>query len=179
MAEYHLLTIWRISAPLEDVYDAIHNSLRWPDWWAGASNVEQIVAGDADGINSIRRYSWQGQLPYLVVFTVRATRIEKLVTIEGAAQGDLEGIGRWHFFREGAVSIVRYEWHVRSTVWWMNLMAPLARSVFIRNHVMLMQHGGEGLAHLLKAPLLSQENIDLMAEPMPPRAALDRFFSRH
>ena len=25
MAEYHLLTIWRIEAPLEEVY--------WPDWW--------------------------------------------------------------------------------------------------------------------------------------------------
>jgi hypothetical protein len=37
-----------------------------------------------------------------------------------------------------------------------------------------MQHGGEGLARLLKVPLLSQEYIDLMAEPMPPRAALDR-----
>ena len=174
MAEYHLLTIWRIQAPLEDVYDAIHNSLRWPDWWPGASKVEQIAAGDAEGINSIRRYSWQGQLPYLVVFAVRATRIEKLATIEGAAQGDLEGIGRWHFSCEGSVTTIRYEWHVRSTVWWMNLMAPLARSVFIRNHVMLMEHGGEGLARLLKATLLSQENIDLMAEPIPPLAAFDR-----
>lgn len=27
---------------------------------------------------------------------------------------------------------------------------------------MLMEHGGEGLARLLKSPLLSQENIDLM-----------------
>ncbi len=164
MAEYRLLTIWRIEAPLEDVYAAIYNSLCWPEWWSGAQKVEQTAAGDVNGINSIRRYFWQGQLPYCVVFDVRTTRINKLVLIEGAAQGDLEGIGRWNFSREGEVSIVRYEWHVRSTRWWMNLVALVAKSMFIHNHVMLMERGGQGLARLLKSALLSQENIDLMAE---------------
>lgn len=32
VAEYRLLTIWRIEAPLEEVYAAIHNAPRWPDW---------------------------------------------------------------------------------------------------------------------------------------------------
>lgn len=173
MAEYRLLTIWRIEAPLEKVYAAIQNSLRWPDWWPGVQKVEQAAAGDADGINSVRRYFWQGQLPYRVVFDVRATRIEALVAIEGRAEGDLEGSGRWHFSREGKVSVVRYEWHVRSTRWWMNLIAPLARPMFIRNHARLMAQGGEGLARLLDAPLLSQQNIDLLAasqEPPAPKA---------
>lgn len=172
MAEYRLLSIWRIEAPLEDVYAAIHNSLCWPDWWLGAQKVEQTAAGDADGINSVRRYSWQGQLPYLVVFEARTTRIKKLVSIEGVAQGDLEGIGHWNFSREGTISIVRYEWYVRSNLWWMNLISPVARSMFIRNHAMLMEQGGEGLARLLKSPLVSQENIDLMAETAPLRATL-------
>ncbi len=170
MVEYRLLTIWRIEAPLEDVYAAIHNSLRWPDWWPDAQDVEQTAAGDVDGINNIRRYSWQGQLPYRLVFEVRTTRIETLVAIEGRAQGDLDGFGCWHFSRRGAVSIVRCEWHVRSTRWWMNLIAPLARSVFIRNHARVMEHGGEGLARWLGAPLLGQENIDLMAQTITPRA---------
>lgn len=163
MVEYRLLTIWRIEAPLEVVYAAIHDSLHWPDWWPGMEKVEQTAAGDSDGINSIRRYFWQGELPYPVVFEVRATRIEKLVAIEGIARGDLEGIGRWHFTRQGAVSLVHYEWHVRSTRWWMNLIAPVARSMFIRNHALVMARGGEGLARLLKSSLVGQENIDLMA----------------
>ncbi|NTV95665.1 MAG: polyketide cyclase [Thiobacillus sp.] len=164
MVEYRLLTIWRIEAPLEAVYAAIHNSPHWPDWWPGVKSVEQIKSGDADGIDSVLRYSWQGRLPYQMMFDVRATRIEKLVAIEGAVQGDLEGVGCWSFFRRGGVSIVRYEWHVRSTRWWMNLIAPLARPMFIRNHGILMRQGAEGLANLLNAPLLSQENIDLMTE---------------
>jgi uncharacterized protein YndB with AHSA1/START domain len=164
VAEYRLLTVWRIEAPLEEVYAAIHDSPRWPDWWPGMQKVEEVAAGDADGIGSVLRYVWRGELPYRMVFEVRATRIEKRVAIEGTVQGDLEGIGRWHFTSEGAVSVVRYEWNVRSTRWWMNLIAPFARSMFIRNHGILMRQGAEGLADLLSAPLLGQASIDLMAE---------------
>lgn len=163
MTEYRLLTIWRIKAPLTKVYEAIQNSLNWPQWWPGSRKVEQTAAGDRHGINNIRNYAWQGEFPYLLEFSMRATRIERLVAIEGAAEGDLEGVGRWQFSRQGAVSIVRYEWHVHSTLAWMNLIAPIARSMFIHNHVLVMEQGGEGLARLLGAPLLSQQNIDLMA----------------
>ncbi|MES2879591.1 MAG: SRPBCC family protein [Pseudomonadota bacterium] len=165
MAEYYLLTIWRIEAPLEAVYAAIENSLRWPDWWPSVRQVEQTANGDEHGINSVRRYAWQGQLPYLVLLEVCATRVERGVTIEGAAQGDLEGVGRWHFSRQGTISVVHFEWHVRSTRWWMNLLAPVARSVFIRNHEQIMAQGGRALARLLSAPLIGQETIDLIANP--------------
>lgn len=94
---------------------------------------------------------------------MRATRIETQVAIEGAVRGDLEGVDRRRFAHAGAVSTVRYEWHVRSTRCWMNLVAPFARPLFIRNHARLMRQGAEGLARLLHAPLLSQENIDLTA----------------
>ena len=163
MAHYHLLTIWRIQAPLDAVYAAIHNTPGWIDWWPGVMKVEKRAAGDADGIDSVLRYVWQGRLPYRMTFEVRATRIEPQVAIEGVVQGDLEGVGRWRFAHAGAVSTVRYEWHVHSTRWWMNLVAPFARTLFIRNHGFLMRQGAEGLARMLGAPLLSQENIDLKA----------------
>jgi hypothetical protein len=117
VAEYHLLTIWRIEAPLEDVYAAIEDSLRWPDWWPSVRKVEQLAGGDAGGIDSVRRYAWQGKLPYRVVFDVRATRIEPLVAIEGVASGDLAGTGCWRFSTQDRLSVVHYEWHVHSKRW--------------------------------------------------------------
>ncbi|RKT46233.1 SRPBCC family protein [Thiocapsa rosea] len=54
MADYHLLAIWRIEAPLEQVYLVIQNTLCWPEWWPGVQKVEQVEAGDADGINNTR-----------------------------------------------------------------------------------------------------------------------------
>jgi hypothetical protein len=170
MAEYHLQTIWRIKAPLEKVYDAILNSLSWPEWWLGVESVEQTAAGEANGINSIRRYSWRGELPYSLTLDMCATAIKKLVAIEGKAAGDLEGIGCWVFSHKGSISTVHFEWHVHSTKWWMNLAAPFARTLFIRNHNLIMTQGGEGLARLLKTSLLSQENIDLMANDVQPKA---------
>jgi hypothetical protein len=167
VAEYRLLTIWRIEAPLEEVYAAIRDSPRWPDWWPSVKKVERTADGDADGVNSVWRYCWQGKLPYRVAFEVCATHVEKLVAIEGTARGDLEGVGSWHFARQGVVSVVSCEWHVRSTRWWMNLIAPIARSMFIRNHAQVMEQGGRGLARLLGSPLVGQEHIDLLAKSDP------------
>ncbi len=163
MAEYHLLTVWRIEAPLQEVFAAIEDTLRWPDWWPSVRKVDQTFAGDARGIGSMRRYVWQGRLPYRVVFDVCATRIDDLAALEGVATGDLAGTGHWRFSSQGKLSIVHYEWRVHSKRWWMNLVAPLARAIFIRNHAQIMAQGGKALARLLKAPLVSQENIDLMA----------------
>lgn len=168
MAEFRLLTIWRIEAPLADVYAAIQNSLRWPEWWPGAQRVEEVASGGPDGIDSIRRYCWSGHLPYRVVFEVRTTRLDKGLAIEGSASGDLEGVGRWHFAREGSLSVVRYEWHVRCRRWWMKLIAPIARPAFIRNHAKVMEEGGEALARLLGGRLVGQENIDLTAGAVAP-----------
>ena len=44
---------------------------------------------------------------------------------------------------------MRYAWHVRTTGWVMNLLAPVARPVFDWNHAQLMRAGGQGLARRL------------------------------
>jgi hypothetical protein len=165
VADYRLLTIWCIEAPLEQVYAVIHNAPLWPDWWSSVKNVEALSPGDPEGIDSVLRYSWKGRLPYRMVFQVRTTHIERLVAIEGTVKGDLEGIGRWNFINQEGASLVHHEWYVRSTRWWMNLLSPVARSLFISNHDFVMRQGAEGLAARLEAPLLSQMTIDLMSRP--------------
>lgn len=178
MAEYHLLTTWRIDAPLEQVFEVVADSLSWPDWWPSVCSVEQTVNGNADGVGNMRRYTWQGRLPYRMVFEVRATLIIKGEAIAGIAQGDLEGVGHWTFSRQGRISVVHYEWRVQSTRRWMNLIAPFARSMFIRNHARVMTQGGRGLASRLGAALVSQETIDLMAQTLPTKLTPGRSWKR-
>ncbi len=167
MANYDLVTVWRIDSPLEQVYAAILDAPRWPDWWEGLEAVTLLSAGDGDGINSRWRYRWKGKLPYRLVFDVRITHVENLVAIDGTAHGDLIGVGGWQFSRDGDTSVARCEWRVRSTIWWMNLLAPLIRGVFIRNHTMLMEQGALGLAALLKTGEIEQTDIDLTASAQP------------
>jgi hypothetical protein len=154
MAAYRFITHWHLDAPLDEVYDAVFRSLEWPQWWRGAESVEELDAGDADGIGSVRRYTWKSRLPYRLAFDARATTIEPMALLEATVSGDLEGHGRWLFSREDGISVVRYEWYVDTTKPWMNLLAPLARHAFRKNHDWLMQRGAEGLARRLGARLI-------------------------
>ncbi|CDY74358.1 hypothetical protein BGLT_00645 [Caballeronia glathei] len=158
MREYRFSTVWCIEAPVHDVWDAIHDSARWPEWWKSVERVVELDSGDGDGLGAVVRYIWKGVLPYRVVLDMRITRIEPLKTLEGVASGMVEGIGRWHFSALGGATEVRYDWHVRTTRPWMNLLAPVARPVFRWNHDSVMRAGGLGLARLLNARLIRSEH---------------------
>jgi hypothetical protein len=82
-------------------------------------------------------------------------RIERPHALEGEASGELEGTGRWRLFESDGATAVLYEWTVRTTRPWMNLVAPVARPIFAWNHDYVMRNGGEGLARLLGAQLLT------------------------
>lgn len=154
MADYRFTTIWCIEAPLDAVCDAIQHSLAWPQWWRGVENVEELSPGDAQGIGSVRRYTWKGRLPYRLTFDIRVTRMEPLTMVEGIASGEVEGLGRWSFTGDGSITVVRYDWQIRTTLRWMRLLAPFAKPVFRWNHDVIMQQGGECLARRLNARLV-------------------------
>lgn len=170
--EYRLLTVWRIEAPLDAVYAAVRDSLRWPEWWPGALAVTELDTGDAAGLGSVRRYRWRAALPYRVSFTARTTRVEAPYFVEASIAGDLEGRGSWRFARAGAFTVVRHEWRVRTTRRWMNLCGALARPLFVRNHERIMRRGAEALARRIGGRLQSVEFGELAAgEAMAGEAA--------
>ena len=154
MASYSFLTTWIVDAPREDVWDAIYELERWPEWWRGVRSVEKLEPGDADGIGALYRHEWRSVIPYPVRFETRITRIERPHLIAADADGELAGTGCWRLF-EGRETAVTYEWNVRTTRPWMNVLAPLARPVFRWNHNVVMRQGGECLADLLDARLLA------------------------
>lgn len=155
MTEFRLTTEWRIEASRRRVCDAVSACLDWPRWWKGAVAVEELEAGDADGVGSLRRLTWKGRLPYRLTFDARVTRVIPLTLLEACASGDVEGIGRWRFSDEGALTVVRYDWHVRINRRWMNQLALVAWPLFRWNHDQVMGEGAEGMARLLNARLVS------------------------
>lgn len=149
MSEYAFLTCWKIRAPIEQVWQLIHDSEDWPGWWRGVEKVVCLERGDAEGIGAVLRYTWKSSLPYRLAFNMRATRIEAPFVLEGEAFGELQGHGRWTLAQEGEWTSVRYEWKVRTTLLWMNVMAPLLKPIFRWNHDVVMHWGCEGLAKRL------------------------------
>ena len=159
MAEFRLTTLWCIDAPVQPVWDAIHDSIRWPRWWKNVESVRELQAGGSDGLGAVHRYTWKGVLPYRVIIDVRVTRVAPLVALEGEASGTLEGVGRWHFAADGSRTLVRYDWHVGTASAWMSAvaLAPLARLAFRWNHDSIMREGGLALARRLEARLVDIE----------------------
>lgn len=147
--DFKLITEWRISAPLSEVYEAITHCLAWPTWWKGVEKVEKLEPGDANGVGCVHRFTWKGRIPYRLSFDMRVKRVVPFTLIEGQANGDVIGTGRWHFTHADGVTNIRYEWQVRTHRLWMNLLAPLAHPVFRWNHHQVMRQGAEGLARLL------------------------------
>ncbi|MFN7972155.1 MAG: SRPBCC family protein [Acidobacteriota bacterium] len=153
MAGYEFVTIWRVEAPIDKVWDAIYRSEDWPRWWKGVENVEELRKGDDAGVGSVRRYTWKSALPYRLVLDMTVTRVERPSRLEGTAVGELEGTGTWSLTADGAITTARYDWVVKTTKAWMNVLAPIARPLFSWNHDVVMRQGGQGLARLLGTSL--------------------------
>ena len=157
MADYSFVTLWRFRSPLEPVWETIYRSEDWPAWWRGVERVERVEQGDARGVGALQLYTWKSKLPYRLAFHMRLTRVEPLSLIEGEAVGELTGTGRWRLTHDGGVTHVRYDWDVRTTRPWMNLLAPVARPVFKWNHDVVMNWGADGLARRLGVERLRLE----------------------
>lgn len=156
MAAYEFVTIWRVHAPIETLWEEIYYSERWPEWWQGVEEVEELVEGDDLGVGSIRRYTWKSKLPYKLTFNVETVRVEPPNILEGRAFGELEGTGLWTLTEDKEITVARYDWQVSTTKEWMNYLAPLARPIFKWNHDVVMSWGARGLEKRLGARVVEE-----------------------
>src|SRR3569833_923467 len=125
--DLHLVTVWRLDAPVEAVWPVIAAPEDWPSWWRAVLAVEMLAAGNASGVGALRRITWRTALPYTLSFVVRTTRVEPMRMIEGRAEGELDGIGVWTLTPSGKATDLRYDWRVSVTKPWMRIAAPLLR----------------------------------------------------
>jgi len=155
MADYSFVTRWQTTAPMERVIEVLREVDRWPAWWRGVRCVERIAEGDADGIGATNRFVFRSRLPYSLAFTMQVTEVSAPNHLVGRATGELEGSGAWTLWSSEGATHIRYDWNVRTTRWWMNLLAPVARPFFARNHDIVMEWGRVGLASELGEPVAS------------------------
>jgi hypothetical protein len=147
--KFDLVTDWRFGTPRQAVWRELMAPEQWPSWWRAVIAVEQLAAGDHNGVGALRRITWRTALPYTITFDMRVTRVEPMALIEGVAEGELEGFGRWTVSEDGAFTQVRYEWSVEVTKPWQRRLAPLLRPLFAWNHDVVMGWGRDGLARRL------------------------------
>lgn len=169
MPEYKFVTLWKLDAPIDSVYAAIQDTAKWSSWWQNIESVEVLEQGEPSGMGRVERFTFRTELPYKLRFEARVSRIEPPYLLEGQARGELEGIGRWALTRQDDGTLVNYLWDVSTTRWWMNLLAPIARPLFARNHEAVMRNGGQALAKYLGVRLLSHDYIEADKAPANPK----------
>ena len=158
MQAYEFVTIWRVGARIETVWNEIYHSKEWPAWWRGVENVVEIRKGHEGDVGTVYRYTWKSKLPYRLSFDMQTVRVEPPLLLEGIATGELKGRGVWQLSTQGSDTIVRYDWRVETTKPWMNLLAPIARPVFEWNHNVVMGWGAVGLAKRLGATVVEENH---------------------
>lgn len=157
--KYEFKTVWIFDAPIEKVWEEIENSKEWSDWWKAVLNVEELKAGDENGVGKTVRSTWRSALPYKLSFDSEIMRVEKMKLIEVRAFGELDGKGLWQLESQGENKTrVQYDWIVSTEKSWMNFLAPIAKPFFKWNHTVSMRWGGEGLAKRLNCNLLEMRD---------------------
>jgi hypothetical protein len=146
-----------VQTPRERAWEVIDDALSWPEWWRGVVRVDQLAPGGPDRVGSRYEIEWRSRLPYPLAFEFTTERVERPRVMEGRAEGELAGTGRWRLFEDEGVTAVVYEWNVRTTKPWMNMLGPVARPVFAWNHDVVMRWGGEGLARRVGGRLLASD----------------------
>ena len=146
MASYSFVTEWRLDAPIDRVYEVISDSLAWPDWWPAVVAVDVIrPPTERSGVGQVFHFTFKGKLPYTLSFDTTVDRIERPARLGGQARGELEGRGDWTLREEDGMTVARYDWNIRTTRWWMNLLAPVAGGLFKDNHDFVMESGATGI----------------------------------
>ncbi len=152
--QYTFVTIWKIQAPLQAVWDAISSSHELPSWWKAVLNVKTIAPGNDLGIGRLEQQTWRGVLPYQLTFVIKTTNVDYLKSIEFTASGDLEGIGKWSFMDEKDQITIQHDWQVKTTQKWLNVLTPVFKPLLAWNHDEIMRWGAQGLAKKLDAKLI-------------------------
>ena len=157
MSAYSFLTTWCVGAGVQDVWDVISASDRYPEWWKGARRVTELEPGGEHGLGALSRFEWRSRLPYSLEFDMRVTRVEPPYLLEGHARGELEGVGIFRLYEGPAGTALIYGWDVSTRRPWMNRLAPVGRPVFAWNHDYVMRQGALGLAQRLGAELIAYD----------------------
>jgi ribosome-associated toxin RatA of RatAB toxin-antitoxin module len=152
--QYSFVTIWKIQATLEDVWNVIADAEHYPDWWKAVVRIEIVDRGDAQGVNFLADQTWKGVLPYRLSFRSRTTAVDYLKSIELEASGDLVGKGKWTFTSAEEIVTVQYNWDVATSQAVLNRLAFALKPILAWNHDEIMCWGALGLAERLNAKLI-------------------------
>jgi hypothetical protein len=149
VAEYRFTTRWRVCAARQLVWDTLCDTMRYPEWWPCYKHCHHLTPG-VTGVGSVSEYVVRGPLPYNVRYRVEVTHFAPPYEAAFRATGGLVGDGRMVYELDGDGTLVTIYWNVRTSGFWLNLLAPVLGWLFAWNHHAVMRQGEQGLMRRLR-----------------------------
>lgn len=155
MASFRFVTDLRIRAPADAVYEVLVHPEPWIRDWQDAVRVTRLHDGDVDGVGSAFDAVVRAPLGYRLSATITTVAATRPTALRMTSEGGLEGEARWRLTEdEEGVTEVTFDWDVRSTMAWLNALAPVARPLFERGHHVVIRRAAVAAAACLDAELL-------------------------
>ena len=151
MADYRFVTTWEFVAPIDDVWHEVGDPQNRVNFWSGLQRVVEKQPGDTTGENALYELVFKSFLPYTLSLDARVTGIEAPHHLRMETTGELEGVATFDLAERDGTTVSTLVWETRTTIAWMNAIAPLMRGLFEWNHDVLMRKAGEGLAQRIGA----------------------------
>lgn len=156
---YHFITWIELAAGPRPIWETLARSEDWVEWWRWLKEAEVLDQGDAAGTGHLVRHQVSSPLRYRLTYVGRVTVAEEPVMSRFQAEGDLEGIGQFALEEtERDSTLITFHWLVETPKIWMNVLAPLARPLFVWNHHRLMDDFARDLANAMSAELIGVRN---------------------
>lgn len=167
---YHLVSHWRAQGTVADVADILGDAVSLPRWWGSVyREVEQIDAGDEQGLGRIFTVRAKGWLPYSLALRFRQTAQRYPNGFTVAVSGDLNGGGVWSFEQDGPDVDISFDWTVQADKAILRRFSALLKPVFASNHHWTMRRGEESLRVELarRQAHTPEERAQVPAPPQP------------
>lgn len=169
-SKYHFITWIELGATSQQIWDTLAKSEDWVSWWRWLEHAEVLDPGNANGVGHRVRHRVTSPLRYRLTYVGSVTVAEEALMSRFEAVGDLEGVGQFALEPAGSEStLITFHWLVETPKPWMNLLAPLARPLFVWSHHRLMYDFARDLAGALSAGLIGVHNESVARSD-------DRFF---
>ena len=146
--EYRFLDRWVVPHPIDEVYLAVGEPLRYPEWW---NDVFLDADGDGGPPEPGKRIAVRarGFLPYKLRFTLECLEAERPTRIRSRLVGDFEGSGEWRLREEDGVTYAELDWRPQVNKPLVRTLTPALRPLFRANHAWTMRRGQERILERL------------------------------
>jgi len=168
--EYHFITQWTIKGTVKEVAKVLGQATGLVRWWPSVYlDVQEVEAGDENGIGKVVRLVTKGWLPYTLRWSFRVTESTYPNGFTLEAWGDFIGRGIWKLEQQGEWVNVVYDWKIRADKPLLRTFSFLLKPVFSANHHWAMRMGEKSLKlELMRRHTTTLEERVLIPPPPGP-----------